>query len=562
MRAPDISILIATYNRKDLVQACLDRVFELAPTEPPFEVIVVDNASTDGTAEMLEAYPNPIVLVRNSVNRNFSGANNQAAELARGDWLVMLNADTLPEAGWLQALLAEAKLDPKIGVTGCKLLYPEDRTVQHAGVAIGEQNHPFHIYRKAQEDSPIINHRRELQSVTAACWIVPTKLYRELGGFDERYVNGFEDVDFCFRVREAGLKVFYTHLATVLHFEGASPGRNSNNGDNWQIFRDRWEGKYFPDILMIYARDGLRAIPIKFNTVRLISDTAQRQFEINYVWDLINHQQYELAAQQLQIVKEKYPDEFNVREFEIKLLIATGHLVEAIDLAEMQSASLPIWYHAKRTITLAKRAGQLERATHLLTAWETKLEEDEDRAEWWALRGDVFAKQSDWVSAGECYQNAAQLRPTLEEVMVGKANILLAQSKAPEAEYAYLETIHRHWESSRAHLGLALSLLMQGRKHEALDAFVASRRYDPTDLNCTLYLVSLAQELGQLTLAEKTLQDALKRMPNHTELMLFLGSTKASAGDRDGAKDISKKILKINPGDQGAKKLLAWAESS
>jgi GT2 family glycosyltransferase len=165
------SIIIPVFNKVELTRQCLTTLASLT-TMPEYEVIVVDNASTDGTAEFLAELGGDVQVIRNQENYGFATACNQGAKAASGEFLLFLNNDTIPTEGWLNALVDEVERHPDVAVVGSKLLY-EDGTIQHAGVAFSRNMFgPYHIYQKLPADSPMVNRRREFQCVTAACMLV------------------------------------------------------------------------------------------------------------------------------------------------------------------------------------------------------------------------------------------------------------------------------------------------------------------------------------------------------------------------------------------------------
>lgn len=196
---------------------------------------------------MLAEFPWATVI-RNERNLGFSGANNQGARIAKGRFLVLLNNDTQAFPGWLAAMLEVAR-EPEVGVVGARLLFP-DNTIQHAGVIVAgnlfgrSSFSPFHCSYRVPADDPSVMVRREYQIVTGACIATPRELYLELGGLDETYWNGYEDVDYCLKVRARGLKVVYEPRATVYHFESQS-GSQRFRKVLWNVrtLTDRWRGR-------------------------------------------------------------------------------------------------------------------------------------------------------------------------------------------------------------------------------------------------------------------------------------------------------------------------------
>lgn len=244
----DYSIIIPVFNKAELTRNCLSKLPSSLEGAGVGEVIVIDNASTDHTPAVLAQFP-WIRMVRNETNLGFAGANNQGARLARGRVLVLLNNDTEPISKWLAPMVQRFE-DPSIGVVGAKLLFP-NRAIQHAGVAIrwwpyssiGMQ--PFHFwYSEADDKCKDAQIARDYQVVTGACLATPRELYLELGGLDEGYWNGNEDVDYCLQVRERGLRVFYEPKAALFHFESQSgTQRFRRMQPNLQRLGERWHNK-------------------------------------------------------------------------------------------------------------------------------------------------------------------------------------------------------------------------------------------------------------------------------------------------------------------------------
>jgi len=240
----DCSIIIPTWNKVELTRQCLTALASHTK-DMSFEVIIVDNGSTDGTPELLRTLGGDVQLILNNENLGFAKACNQGAVLARGKHLVFLNNDTIPQAGWLNALVMEAESDASVGIVGSKLLYP-DGTVQHAGVVRDvEHRLPYHIYKSFAGEHPAVNQRREFQIVTAACFLISRSLFQEVGGFDEGYVNGFEDADLCLKVRERGYLVIYQPRSAVIHLKSQTTGRKVHEGINADRFLDRWGAQWW-----------------------------------------------------------------------------------------------------------------------------------------------------------------------------------------------------------------------------------------------------------------------------------------------------------------------------
>lgn len=237
------SILIPVFNKKDLTLQCLQALKDTVSADET-EVIVVDNASTDGSVQAVRAWSQesgfPVQLIQNPVNMNFAHANNQAALAAKGKTLIFLNNDTIPLSGWLEALVKPLLLNPEIAMSGARLLYG-NRTIQHAGIFF-VKGVPEHRFRNKPENEPEALVSGLVDGVTAACSAMRRSDFLQLGGFDEGFINGYEDVDLCFRTLAAGFKIWYAADSVVFHLESQTPGRNTHGLLNWTLLNTRWAG--------------------------------------------------------------------------------------------------------------------------------------------------------------------------------------------------------------------------------------------------------------------------------------------------------------------------------
>jgi O-antigen biosynthesis protein len=230
--APRVTVVVPTKDRADLLRACAEGVLDRTDY-PATEMLVVDNGSTEPAAlaliAALEERPN-VRVMRRSGPFNFAALNNAAADAAGDGLLLLLNNDTeVTHPDWLGEMVAQASR-PGVGVVGARLLYP-DRTVQHAGILLGPDGAATHVGRHAGADDPGYLAQlacvRDLSAVTAACLMVSTGTWRRVGGMDERLAVTWNDVDFCLRVRKAGLRVVWTPHATLLHHESITRGLES-----------------------------------------------------------------------------------------------------------------------------------------------------------------------------------------------------------------------------------------------------------------------------------------------------------------------------------------------
>lgn len=240
-----VSVVIALYNNCSLTEACLASLARTTRLED-IEVICVDNASSDKTGEIIpllgkRLFSSRFRYVRLEQNRNFSGANNLGASLAQGDALFLLNNDTLLSESWLPPLLC-ALTEKNTGAVGPLLLYPEQISgcvrVQHLGVVFSPFRQVSHLYEYFPKDHVLVRKKRRFQVITAAAMLLPRRLFLEMGGFDERFKNGFEDVDLCVRLQRRGYRQVVESASVLFHYGSSSEGRKAHDVENARLCQE------------------------------------------------------------------------------------------------------------------------------------------------------------------------------------------------------------------------------------------------------------------------------------------------------------------------------------
>lgn len=263
-----LSIIVLFRNHVDMTQRCLESLADAA-AGLDYEVILLDNDSSEDT-EALRDYARAFrgfKWVANRENSSFSIANNRCAREASGRHLLFLNNDVFLRRESLKRLLAPLLDDEGIGVTGGKLLFPGEASVQHAGIGQMLWDHPSNYGVGANPSDKRIRDRSERFALSGAMLCVNRDVFEKVGGFDEGYVWGTEDIDLCLKIRAAGFQVVYCPDAVAVHCESATLKTN-NAGDatgNCRLYRRRWDPMLVPaerDYVRSLKMQGIRRVVI------------------------------------------------------------------------------------------------------------------------------------------------------------------------------------------------------------------------------------------------------------------------------------------------------------
>jgi len=250
-----VSIVIPTKNKTDFLRKCL-RSIERKSTYQNFEIIIIDNNSDEKEFfTLMKQYTRQskidFKVIHDKEPFNFSRLINLGRKNATGEFLVLLNNDTeIISADWLEAMMEHVQRDD-IGVAGAKLLYDND-TIQHAGVIVGLGGAAGHVLVGEDRDGPgyfnYVNMLNTYSAVTAACFMVKTSVFDQVGGFDENFGTEYNDVDFCLKVREAGYHNLYVPHCELYHYESISRGHPHSTSESYKkhikevnLFRKKWK---------------------------------------------------------------------------------------------------------------------------------------------------------------------------------------------------------------------------------------------------------------------------------------------------------------------------------
>ncbi len=244
----DISIIIVNYNVKEFLLNLIDSINKAAKGISS-EIIVVDNASEDGSVEAIEKNYPGVILIKNKENLGFGKANNIGLERASGRYLLLINPDTIVKEDTLRKMISFFEEHPDAGMAGCKVLNPNG-TLQLAcrrsfpgpwtsftkvtGLsALFPKSKLFARYNLTYLDE---NQTYEVDAISGSFMMIKREAYEKTGGFDPQFFMYGEDLDLCYRIQQNGYKVYYFHGTEIIHYKGESTKRSSI--DETKVFYD------------------------------------------------------------------------------------------------------------------------------------------------------------------------------------------------------------------------------------------------------------------------------------------------------------------------------------
>lgn len=257
---PLVSIIILNRNGVDHLKR-LFKDFNNKTNYSNYEIIVVDNASTDESVSYLKSLELPIKIIENDINVSFSKGNNDAAKIANGQYLLLLNNDIEPTYGWLNELVGTIYFNDNVASVGAKLIFPYyfnanrglSYKIQHSGDIFAERMSPCCLYAINKSDSRLdifdasLTCNNRCVAVTGAVNLIDKKIFDELDGLDEEYFYGLEDVDFCLKLHKKGYKILFAGNALLFHHESSTRVKSEsyfeNDKHNYEVFWNKW-GQY------------------------------------------------------------------------------------------------------------------------------------------------------------------------------------------------------------------------------------------------------------------------------------------------------------------------------
>jgi GT2 family glycosyltransferase len=244
-----ISVIVLMHNQIPMTMRCLTALSD-AVAGLDHEVILLDNGSTQDTIPLnkCDRLFHRFQMPRSEENVSFSAGNNRCVREASGRWLLFLNNDVFLHRESVRRLLVPLLEKEGTGITGGKLLFPGGTAVQHAGIGQMLWAHPSNYGVGAYSEDPRLQRRRECFAMTGAMLSVDREIFEKVGGFDERYIWGTEDIDLCLKVRAAGWKATYCPDAVAIHHGSATlkGSKRCEHENNCRLYRQLWGSVLVP----------------------------------------------------------------------------------------------------------------------------------------------------------------------------------------------------------------------------------------------------------------------------------------------------------------------------
>jgi len=378
------SIIIPSFNCFTYTKQCIENI--LPQVNYDTEIIVINDASTeDNLYNYLNTIKSKVKIIHNKKNIGFLKSCNKGAKVAQGRYLLFLNNDTIPQKNWLENLVEIFEKHENVGAVGAKLIYP-DGILQEAGAIIFNDGSGYNYGRSNDPNQYEYDYVREVDYCSGACLVVKKDVFEKIGCFDERFSPAYyEDTDLCFSIRKLGYKVMYQPKSKIIHFEGASCGKDLSSGvkryqeinkikfvEKWKkelkyqyppskenvgLASDRRKGKnilFFYPYLPPYDRDSGA-----FRLFNILKILIKQGHHISFFPDnqlFKNQKKYKDKLEEMGIMVIKIP------EFKKGKLISTRTLQRKIFIKKIFSSYNIIWfvhYHiAYKYLDLSKKTAK------------------------------------------------------------------------------------------------------------------------------------------------------------------------------------------------------------
>ena len=408
---PQVSIVIPVYNQFDYTYHCLESILKNSG-DCTYEVIIANDCSTDLTQEINDIVQG-IKVITNKTNLRFLMNCNNAAQYAKGKYLLFLNNDTQVQENWLEPLVDLMKRDKTVGMVGSKLIYA-DGYLQEAGGILWKDASAWNYGNRQNPNDSEFSYVHEVDYISGAAIMIHRYLWKKIGGFDTRFAPAYcEDSDLAFEVRKQGYKVMLQPKSVVVHFEGISNGTDVSSGqkkyqvDNQKKFYEKWkdelESNHFENGTNVFlardrGRDRKHVLVIDHyvpqydkdagskTTFMYLKMLVKKGYHITFLGDnFYQHEPYTTELQQMGILVlygPKYAEHWkewlleNIKYFDIFYLNRPHITIKYIDLIKEHARGKIIYYGHDLHFLRAKREYELSGDKKLLEDSQHWLEQE------------------------------------------------------------------------------------------------------------------------------------------------------------------------------------------
>jgi glycosyltransferase involved in cell wall biosynthesis/GT2 family glycosyltransferase/tetratricopeptide (TPR) repeat protein len=553
----DCSIILSVRDRAEDTERCLEAISSDG-SGPTYEVIIVDNGSTDRTPQLLKAIEGDVQVLRQTGPLPRAQSFNLAAKRARGKYLVFLSNAVEPREGWSKNLVGLAQADERTYCVGGKLIRP-DQTVEHIGFLFREDKTPFSVYRGFSADDPVINQKRVFQAVSASCMLVRRDIFEKLGGFHEDLPEGVEDIDLCLRANALGGKTVYNPEAAV-SYHGNESLESAYTSQGLSKLLTTWSEKIVWDEASVLAKDGFR---VQWTTegaprYQKVEEFKDEQLEEARAQRTAGHPEAAWDILKNLVQHEPRSSQVMTELIELSLDLHRAEEAESIlaDLAPNQAVLL-----ARAQVQYqSQKFGQAIQNLKEVTAHLDGLSLAE-RFEAWQLFGTCYTRLGRTEDAERAYLQALLENPSSERPYLGLGSAALSAQNWQAAHYGFAIAAAHSPESAKAHFGLGLALSERGMSSAATQEFMTVLQREPDHAEALFHLYKTAMNMGKPELAEIPLKSYLENHSDDTDFLFNLCGLQFKMGHYASAAETCRRVLALSPEHDAAQEVLAKLEN-
>ena len=546
----DCSIILSVQNNAEATQACLEAI-SANESDFSYEVIILDNGSTDTTPKLLAAIEGDVQILTQTEPLPYGRALNLAAAKARGEYLLFLNPATEPRPEQLKTMLTTAQKDSNVFAVGGTLTH-SDQTIEHMGFAFRDNKVPFSLYRNFPVNHDAAKRMRTMQAASAACLLVRQSSFEQIGGFDEQVPSSFADIDLCFRLRMSGGNILVTPEASVLYNGTTALTAESYSQQDLQQFLGRWANKITADGETLTAEDGYRidwdesGAP-RYNKSETVTEAQHSTGEHNAEWEVLA-KLMQSGTGTLDAIREfsELSQELNRAEEAEKIFA---------DLKPDYQVSFEharLLYHMENFELAAQKLKDITKHSQELS--------ETNRFEAWQLLGNCWTHLQRSEEAEQAYYHALLENPSSERPYLGLGSVALTEQNWQAAQYGFTVAAAHAPDSTKAHFGLGLALSARGKQETAAKEFSKLLDEQPSHPEALFNLYKIAMETEKLEIVEIPLKTYLENHPDDTDFLFNLAGLQFKMGQHTSAAETCRRVLSLKPEHVAAKEVLQELE--